>query len=83
MWKYQAGANTGQVLKYGPGSLHRVVCNKNTGTTITLYDALSATNPIGIIDPTSRDAIDYHLDFYTGLYLVTVGAGTDCTIVYE
>jgi hypothetical protein len=82
-WKYQAGANTGQVLKYGPGSLHRVICNKNTGTTITLYDALSATNPIGIIDPTSRDAIDYHLDFYTGLYLVTVGAGIDCTIVYE
>ena len=83
IWKYQVGANAGQVLKYGPGRLHRVVCNKSSGTTITLYDAVSATNPICIIDPTNASSIEYQLDFYTGLYVVTVGSGIDCTIVYE
>ncbi len=83
-WKYQAGALAATILKYGPGSLHRVTCNKTLGTSITLYDSINTgapTNPICIIDP-STGSKEFELDFYTGLILVTVG-GVDCTVVYE
>jgi len=82
IWKYQAGANAGVLLKLGPGKLHLVSCNKLTGTTISLYDATSATNPICIIDPAAGSK-EFNLDFYTGLWMVTVGAGIDVTIIYE
>lgn len=81
-WRYIAGALPVTVLKYGPGTLHVVTCNKHAGTSITLYDALSATNPICIIDP-STGSKTFDLDFYTGLTVVTVGSGIDCTIIYE
>ena len=87
LWKHQAGVGSG-VLKYGPGTLQRVVMNASTGTTITLYDALSAVaaNTIAVIDPNagkgSPATLDYHLDFYTGLYYTTAGA-VDVTIIYE
>jgi hypothetical protein len=80
---YQHGANTGQVLKYGPGRLHRVVVNSNTGTTITLYDATSATNTLALINPNQITTLEYNIDFYNGLYLVSVGSTIDATIVYE
>lgn len=82
-WKYIAGALSATVLKYGPGTFHRVVCNKNTGTSISIYDSLTATNPICIIDPTSRGELNFDIDFYYGLTVVTVGSGIDCTIVFE
>ena len=82
-WKYQHGANAGTILKYGTGTLQKVTINSNTGTSITLYDALSATNPIAIINPNQIVSMIYDLDFYTGLFLVTVGSTIDCTIIYE
>ena len=83
-WKYQHGALAITVLKYGPGTLQRIINNSGVGTSITLYDALSAINPIAIIDPgTVRGNIDYNLDFYTGLSIVSVGGTCDFTIVYE
>ena len=85
-WKNITGAVTTSV-KLSPGRLHRVVCNNNAnGQTITLYDALTATNPIGVITQANSVGpltLDYDLDFYTGLTIVTVGAGVDVTVVYE
>jgi len=85
-WKYQAGALAATVLKYSPGTLHRVAINKATGTSITLYDSINTgapANPICVIDPTKAvGALEYSLDFYNGLLIVAVGA-VDCTVVYE
>jgi hypothetical protein len=89
-WRYQAGATTGTNIKRGPGTLHRVVVNTwVNGSSILLYDALTATNPIAIITPTSSNdaqqsfVLEYGLDFYTGLTFTTVNATTNVTIVYE
>lgn len=83
IWKYQAGANAGEQLKLGAGTLRNVVLNKLTGTTVTLYDATSAANPICIIDPAIGNSNTYDLNFDTGLFMVTVGAAIDVTIIYE
>ena len=80
------GANAGTVLRNGPGRLHSVIINAAaTGTSISLYDATSATNPIAIISPgtNSMGSYNYHLNYYNGLYVVTVNNSTDVTIVYE
>ncbi len=85
-WRYIAGVLAATVLKYGPGTLHSVQLNKNTGTSVTLYDSTNTgapTNPICIIDPSTRASMLYGLDFYTGLIAVAAGAGIDCTVVYE
>ncbi len=81
-----AGAGT-TTLKYGAGILHSVSIN-TPGTLCTVDDAISATTPvIAIIDTTkatgNTGTMDYHLPFNTGLTIVTTGAGTDLTIVYE
>jgi len=84
IWKYISGALAITILKYGGGRLHRVVVNQASGTSVSLYDALSATNPIAIIDPAkTTGTLSYDLDFYTGLSVVTVGAAINVTIVYE
>lgn len=83
IWKNFSAATTGQILKNSAGTLHSVIINKKTGTTITLYDALSATNPIASIDVSLNvTTLNYNLDFYTGLYAVVVGSA-DVTVVYE
>lgn len=75
------------VLKYGPGCLHKIVINAPiNGATVSVYDALTATNPIALItypNGTSPGAFVYDLDFYTGLTVVTTGAAQNVTIVYE
>lgn len=88
-WKNVAGALTATVLKYGAGTLHAVTSNK-AGTSITLYDSVntgSPSNPIAIIDTNkttgTTGTYTYDLDFSNGLIVVVVGAGSDCTIVYE
>lgn len=91
-WKYNHGVLSAAngILKRGGGSLHKVVVNAwVNGSVITLYDALSATNPIAIITPTSSNdaqqsfVLDYDLDFYTGLTCVVANAATDVTVIYE
>ena len=83
--KYIVGAQSLQ-LKYGPGNLIAVVMNKISGTTISLYDNVSAASgTIGIVAPGGTPgSVDYHgIPFFNGLYVVTVGASIDCTIIYE
>ena len=84
-------AGTGVQLKVGPGRLHKIILNSvGTGTTVSLYDSPdTAANPIALIAPTGANApalvtpLEYNLEFANGLWLVTAGASTDATIVYE
>ena len=77
---------TAVVLKYGLGTLHRIVFNTfGNGASVTLYDALTATNPICITAPpnnTYPGSIEYQCDFYVGL-TITITGTVDVTIVYE
>lgn len=91
-WYYQHGVQSGVVLKTGAGRLKGIMINGwVNGTTISLYDAVTAANPIALIAPTTSGGthqevptfMEYNLDFYNGLYLVTANATTDCTIIYE
>lgn len=87
-WKNQHGAIGATVLKYGNGMLHRVTINAYAGaSTIILYDALTATNPIASIafggNVQLPMTLTYELNFYTGLTYVTTNGATDITIVYE
>lgn len=74
------------LLKRGAGALHRVTLNNAGGTLITLYDNTSAAGSvIAIINtPATADAVtlDYHTQFFTGLFMVTTGTW-DGTIIYE
>jgi hypothetical protein len=82
-----AGANAGTLYKTGPGTLHRIVLNASTSTTVvSIYDATSATNAIAIINAAASSPIvslEYMLEFTVGLYIVTAGATTDITVIYE
>lgn len=74
------------LLKRGAGSLHRITLNNPTGTLITIYDGIDATGAvIGIVNtPATANpmTLDYHIQFFTGLFMVTTGTW-DGTIVYE
>jgi len=89
-WRYFHGVTGATILKRGLGTLHKVVINAwVNGSTVSVYDALSATNPITLIVPTStNDAqqpfqLTYDLDFYTGLTITIANAATDVTFIYE
>lgn len=86
-WKNQAGIVAAQVLKYGPGTLHKLIIGTPINNAIiTIYDATSATNPITTIRTTSSlvdQVIPFDLDFYSGLCFSTNNAGLDVTFVYE
>jgi len=87
LWYYSHGVNAGTVLKYGPGRLGRIIVNQSAnGSAISLYDAVSAVNPIALIlisNTNTNNDIVYGLDFYNGLYVVVANAATDVTVVYE
>jgi hypothetical protein len=79
------GAGTATVLKYGPGTLHRVIVNNPANQSITIYDAVSAANAVAIINPGSSATpfcLDYELPLSTGL-CITVAGTIDATVVYE
>lgn len=86
-WKNVHGAVTAAVAKNTPGRLRRVIINDGTSAaTVTLYDALTATNPIATVAWQNNSApvtLDYDLEFYVGLTYTTTGAGTDVTLVFE
>lgn len=92
IYKNLSGTTGGITYKYSSGTLHGVVINAAAGGTsvCSIYDALSATNPIAKINIANSNisgvtfGID-GLDFYTGLYVVvTNGSGTsDLTFIYE
>jgi hypothetical protein len=87
VWKNIHGANVGAILKYGPGKLHNVTMNSFTSvTTCSLYDSISASNPIASITPSMAGigaTLHYNLEFYNGLYVVTTDSSADLTIVFE
>lgn len=85
-YKYITGAAT-TVCKLGAGMLHRIIVN-TAGTLCTVYDQTSGAVPlIGIIDTNKTTgtigSIEYDCPFSNGLTIVTTGAGSDITIVYE
>ena len=86
------GAVTASVLKIGPGMLSKIILNTMVnGSTVSIYDGVTAVNPIAIIVPTIAGTgyvilpttVDYHCDFQNGLCITTVNASTDVTVVYE
>jgi hypothetical protein len=87
---YHVATNETRVLKYGPGVLHKVMCNSpgGAGNTIILYDDLTAVagNMIASIDLNKANitggVFDYELSFNNGLTYVT-NASVDTTIIYE
>lgn len=84
VFSHIAGAQT-IVLKRGAGSLHGVVINSNTGSSITLYDNVTSTGSIiAVINPNSVVTLDYKgISFSIGLTVVTTGATIDCTVLYD
>ena len=89
IWKYYAGVLAATVIKFGPGTLHKVIVNK-AGTSVTLNDDVVTTgisNTICIIDTNKTTGgigvYNYDLDFYNGLVVTIAGSGSDCTIIYE
>jgi len=89
-WQNWTAAQAALVLKYGPGTLHRVTLNKGAGTLLTLYDSVntgSPTNPICAVtlsggSVTAPASFAYDVDFVTGLLIVITGT-PDLTIVWE
>ena len=90
-WANITNAVGATILRRGAGCLHKIVVNSwTTGATCSVYDALSATNPIALITLANAGngyslvpiSIPYDLDFYTGLTYVTTGT-INVTIVYE
>lgn len=74
------------VLKYGAGVLHNVVYNNTSGTSLTIYDGVSAAGAVVGIITTASAALgvwNYEIPFSNGLTIVTVGNSLDATIVYE
>lgn len=83
-YKNIAGAST-TVVKTGSGILSSIMVNKSVdATTVSIYDALSATNPIAIatLSGTVPILLNYNgVRFNTGLTVVTSGA-TDITVSF-
>jgi hypothetical protein len=87
IWRNFVGAVGATILKRSAGVLHRVTYNHGAnGTVCSLYDALTATNPIAVVETESNNVpnyIEFDLDFYTGLTVVTTGAASNFTVIYE
>ena len=78
------------MLKYSPGSLHRIVINKGAGnnSSMILYDSISGGGPVlATVDVSTAPnpvALDYGIDFNIGLTVITTGSSAiDTTIIYE
>jgi len=85
-YKYITGEAT-TVCKLGGGILHKIIVNK-AGTLCTIYDQTSGAVPIiGILDTNKTTgtigSVDYECPFFNGLTIVTTGAGSDITVIYE
>lgn len=79
------GATT-VVVKNSPGRLNKVVINRPTNGTATIYDNTAGSGTI-IASVTFANGVaptflEYDLNFNTGLTIVTTGANTDITITY-
>lgn len=88
IWRnINTAAVTGLILKRGPGRLHHVTFNTIPNTTIiSIYDALTATNPICVMNPPNGATpfvMNFDIDFYNGLTITTTPAACDLTVVWE
>lgn len=89
--KYYHGVTANTVVKAGAGTLRGIAINGWDDTTIiTLYDSLTTTNILAILNPNSGVQgalipfyIPYEIDFYTGLAITIASAATDVTVVVE
>jgi hypothetical protein len=86
-YKHISGNAATYILKYGGGVLHKVLYNKTTGTSLTVYDDSAATagKEIDVIT-TATAALgswNYECPFFNGLTVKTIGDNLDATIVYE
>ena len=87
-YKNITGAAATTVCKYGPGTLHKIVFNNTSGTSISIWDGVTGAAPsVAVGKVTTASAAlgswDYNCPFFTGLTIVTVGDNLDCTIIYE
>jgi len=77
---------TTTILKYGAGTLHKIVVNNPTNNAITVYDNTAGSGAIiAIINPGASAVpvvLSYDCDFSTGLCIVTAGT-PDLTVSYE
>ncbi len=75
---------TTTLVKTGPGVLHSLTINKSVASTITIYDALTAVNPViaTIAASVVEGTLVYDIAFSTGLTIVTAGA-SDLTVSYR
>lgn len=82
-WTHIAGAHLVTPLKRGPGRLHDLINNNNSGT-LTLYDSLTDANIIAVVDLAKVvGTIHYCVYFQNALSYVTTGDALDITITYE
>jgi len=82
-YKYIAGTST-NILKYGSGTLHKVINNDNSGSVI-VYDGISAGGDIiASIDLTKvLGSLAYDIPYNNGLTVVTHGDIVKITVTYE
>ena len=73
--------------KLSAGILHKIIFNNTSGTTITIYDAVTAVGGTELAIITTATAAlgawDVDLPFHTGLVVVTTGNNLDASLVFE
>ena len=85
---YHITTNETRILKYGAGTLHRVICNDTgaPGNTIILYDGIDVVGASMIatvnLNKSNLSTLEYNLPFGSGLTYVS-NSSIDLTIVYE
>jgi hypothetical protein len=87
-YKNISGNAATYVLKYGSGTIHRIVFNNTTGTSLAIWDGLTGAAPsIAIGKITTATAAlghwDYDCPFFNGLTIITLGNDLDATVIYE
>lgn len=75
--------NTTTLVKTGAGILKSITVNTTAAGTIGIFDAVTATNPIGTLKASvAEGTYEFNIGFGTGLTIVT-GAASDITVSYR
>lgn len=85
---YIHGASSLQVLKRGPGKLHRIVYNGSAnGSALSANDSVGTNTGLFAAATFGSQAnpqfTEFMAPFFNGLTITTVNAATDVTIIYE
>ena len=91
--KFQSGTTAGNIMKYGPGNLNKIIISTVTsGSVITLYDNTAASGTIlwqGTLTFGNQGGTGIHtvnfggLPFATGLTLVIATQNSNVLVIYE